>query len=115
MASITAQKQKFIEAYLISSNATEQGSRLLTNVDIQAAIQHAQNETKERNKMTVDDIIKELESARKIAGYGQNASAMIAATMAKAKILGLDKPAEKEKPPVNGIKEFDKMMTEFAS
>lgn len=46
---------------------------------------------KKAKDVTLDDIIKELESARQIAMLKQNAGAMVSATMAKAKLLGLDK------------------------
>jgi phage terminase small subunit len=113
MASITAQKQRFIEAYLISSNATQsaidagyskrtasvQASRMLKEDVIQDAIQDARHAASERNKITVDHLIDELEAARQIAKDERNASAMISATLGKAKILGLDKPSDKDEQP----------------
>jgi phage terminase small subunit len=113
MASITAQKQRFIDAYLISSNATQsaidagysektasaQGSRLKRDPEIKKALQQAQDEASERNKVTVDHLIDELEAARQIAKDERNASAMISATLGKAKILGLDKPSDKVEQP----------------
>jgi phage terminase small subunit len=127
--SITAQKQKFIEAYLLSSNATHaaieagysahtaqvQGSRLMSEEDIKAALQHARCEASKRTNLTIDDLLLELEAARKSAKANSMPTAMIAATMAKAKILGLDKPAEKEKPPFNSVDEFDRIMTVISS
>ena len=41
--------------------------------------------------MTIDDLMTELEDARLTAKANGQASAMVAATMSKAKILGLDK------------------------
>lgn len=41
--------------------------------------------------MTVDDLIKELEEARQMGADTESASAMVSATMGKAKLLGLDK------------------------
>jgi phage terminase small subunit len=86
MASITAQKQRFIDAYLISSNATQsaidagysektasaQGSRLKRDPEIKKALQQAQDEASERNKVTVDHLIDELEAARQIAKDERN-------------------------------------------
>ena len=43
------------------------------------------------NKVTIDDLIAELDKALKLANDCQKPSAMIAATLAKAKLLGLDK------------------------
>ncbi len=42
-------------------------------------------------KMTIDDLIKELDDARQTAKENGQASAMVASTLAKAKLLGLDK------------------------
>ena len=41
--------------------------------------------------MTVDDLIEELEEARQAGFEFESASAMVSATMGKAKLLGLDK------------------------
>lgn len=67
-------QRRFIEEYLIDLNATQaairagyspktaksQGQRLLTNVDIEAAIQAAINERSERTKITQDMVLSEL-------------------------------------------------------
>ena len=42
-------------------------------------------------KVTIDDLISELDNASKLAYECQKPSAMITATMSKAKLLGLDK------------------------
>ncbi len=42
-------------------------------------------------KMSIDDLIIELEDARIMAKANGQASAMVSATMSKAKLLGLDK------------------------
>ncbi len=41
-------------------------------------------------KLTIDDLIAELDEARQIAKDNANPTAMISATMSKAKICGLD-------------------------
>ena len=41
-------------------------------------------------KLTIDDLIAELDEARHIAKENCNPTAMISATMSKAKICGLD-------------------------
>lgn len=41
-------------------------------------------------KLTIDDLIYELDEARQIARDNANPTAMISATMSKAKICGLD-------------------------
>ena len=54
-------------------------------------IQELEAEHRERHNMTVDDLIKELEEARQMGADTESASAMVSATMGKAKLLGLDK------------------------
>lgn len=43
------------------------------------------------SRLTLDDLLDQLEQARQIAIEERKPSAMIAATMSKAKLLGLDK------------------------
>lgn len=43
------------------------------------------------SKITIDDLMTELDDARLTAKANGQASAMVAATMSKAKLLGLDK------------------------
>lgn len=45
-------------------------------------------------KLTIDDLITELDEARHIAKENGNPTAMISATMSKAKICGLDNGIE---------------------
>ena len=75
MASLKDERQiKFVEEYIKSLNATDaairagysektarsQGSRLLTNVDIQNAIQEAKAERQERTKIDADYVLRRL-------------------------------------------------------
>lgn len=74
MSKLTAKQQRFVEEYLIDLNATqaairagysektasEQGSRMLGNVKVQAAIQEAQNKRAERTEITQDMVLQEL-------------------------------------------------------
>lgn len=48
----------------------------------------------ERHKITVDDLLAELDEARAIGKKTGKAAPMVAATMGKAKLLGLDKQVE---------------------
>lgn len=71
---LTDKQQRFVEEYLIDLNATQaairagyaektanrEGSRLLSNVDIQEAIQEAQNKRAERVNVTQDDVLRGL-------------------------------------------------------
>ncbi|WP_296193672.1 MULTISPECIES: terminase small subunit [unclassified Psychrobacter] len=100
---LTAKQQRFKDEYLIDNNATQaairagyskktaksQGQRLLTNVDIKAAIKAGQKDIAKRNGLTIDDILDELEEARKIAKEEGKGAPMVAASMGKAKLLGL--------------------------
>lgn len=53
-------------------------------------------------KMSIDDLMTELDDARLTAKANGQASAMVAATMSKAKLLGLDKGvADDEVQPVS--------------
>jgi hypothetical protein len=63
------------------------------NVKVASRIKELRNQIAKRNSVTIDDLMAELEEARKIAKDAQNPSAMVTATMGKAKILGLDKPS----------------------
>jgi phage terminase small subunit len=103
---MTPKQAAFVSEYLIDHNATQsairagysaktaaqQGMELLARPLVQQAVQAGQQAVQQRNSLTVDSLLDELEDARQQArGEGQ-ASAMVSATMAKAKILGLDKP-----------------------
>ena len=71
---LTKKRQRFVEEYLVELNATKaaesagyssktarsQGQRLLTNVDIQEAIQVAMAARSERTQVNADDVFREL-------------------------------------------------------
>jgi phage terminase small subunit len=71
---LTAQQKRFVAEYLIDLNATQaairagysqktaksQGNRLLTNVDVAAAIQEAQAKRSNRTEITQDRVLLEL-------------------------------------------------------
>lgn len=46
--------------------------------------------------MTLDDLIQDLQTAKAIAIENKNPNALVSATLAQAKLLGLDKPAPTE-------------------
>ena len=66
---------------------------LMDNVKISARLEQLRMELRERYKLTVDDLIKELEEARQTALSCDTpqTSAAVSSTMGKAKLLGLDK------------------------
>lgn len=103
---MTPKQAAFIEQYLIDHNGTQaavragysartarqQAVELLANAEVQQAIKAAELSAQQRNAITVDDLLSELEDARQLAKLEGQASAMVSATMAKAKMLGFDKP-----------------------
>ena len=96
----------FVQHYLSTGNATaaataagysphtaqEQGSRLLRRTDVADAVQQQQEQAQQQAQTTVQSLLAELEQARQGAIANGQCSAAVAATMAKAKLLGLDKP-----------------------
>lgn len=102
---LTAKQARFVSEYLIDSNATQAairagysektaaviGAQNLIKLNIAAAIKAGQNNIGKRNELTIDDIIKELEEARTAALTAESpqSSAAVAATMGKAKVLGM--------------------------
>ncbi len=72
--SLTPKQARFVEEYLLDLNATaaakragysektakQQGQRLLTNVDVQAAVTEAQKARSERTNAEADDVVLEL-------------------------------------------------------
>jgi len=86
------------EAYKQAYNSTgkpntlhRKANELLKHPIIKSEIEAMQEEAKNRNNITIDNVIAELEEARQTAKQSGNASAMVSATMGKAKLLGLDK------------------------
>ncbi len=71
----------------------EQASLLLKHPKISARLKELRGSSQKRHEMTVDDIVTELEEAREIAKtlLIPNAGAMVAASLGKAKVLGLIK------------------------
>lgn len=71
---MTARQQRFVEEYLVDLNATqaairagyspktanEQGARLLANVSIREAIEHARTEQQQRTQINADWVLKKL-------------------------------------------------------
>ena len=102
---LTPRQQRFVEEYLIDLNATqaairagysertatEQASRLLTNVKVREVIDKAQAKRRERLEVTVDSISAEYDEDRRLAYQRGQAGAAVSATTAKAKLHGLMK------------------------
>ncbi len=64
-------------------------SRLKAKESIRSRVAFLQGAAAERNAVTVDDIVRQLDEARDLARERGNAAAMVSATMGKAKVLGL--------------------------
>jgi hypothetical protein len=85
------QTKAYIEAGYSQGDARAKSSRLLaTNGNIQGRVKELQNQAAIRCELSVADLIKELEHTRQLAARAETpqTSAMVAATMAKAKLLG---------------------------
>lgn len=105
---LTPKQEAFALAYVETGNASEayrraydaermkpaviavKASELLANGNVAVRVAQIQEAAAERNAVTVDDLLAELEEARAAAKGGEKpqAAAMVAATMGKAKLLG---------------------------
>lgn len=106
---LTPKQEKFCQAYIETGNASEayriaynavkmsaecintKAKTLLKKGPITVRIETLKQEHLERHRLTIDDLLYELEEAREIAKFAENPTAMVSATMGKAKLLGLDK------------------------
>lgn len=108
---VTEQQEKFAQAFVETGNASEsyrraynsgkmapatinrKASELLDNGAVTARIASLRQVHTKRHNVTVDSLIAELEEARIAALTAETvqASAATAATMGKAKLMGLDK------------------------
>tara|TARA_R110000772_G_scaffold43692_1_gene100646 strand:- start:4628 stop:5014 length:387 start_codon:yes stop_codon:yes gene_type:complete len=70
-----------------------EASKLVASPNIALRLKELRELAQERHNVTVDSLLKELEEARTIAATCETpqSSAMISATMGKAKLCGLDK------------------------
>ena len=118
---MTPKQELFEQAYLETSNASEaykrayntqanantvnrKASQLLKHPEVIKLLAELKAETRQRHKLTIDDILQELEQSRLLALENIQCSAAVTATMSKAKLLGLDKQVIEHKealtPPV---------------
>lgn len=102
-APLTPKQQRFVQEYLQDHNgaqaairagysestARQQGSRLLTDPRVLAAVRAGQKKVAKKAEVTVDSLMDELEQARKLALKEKQASAAVTATMGKGKLAGL--------------------------
>lgn len=105
---LTLKQEAFAQAYIETGNASEayrraystgqmkpesivvEASKLLSSPKVSIRVLELQDQALKRHEVTVDSLIRELEEARIAASTTERpqASAMVAATMGKAKILG---------------------------
>ncbi len=112
---MTPKQELFAQAYLETSNASEaykrayntqanantinrKASQLLKHPEVIKLLAELKAETRQRHKLTIDDILQELEQSRLLALENIQCSAAVTATMSKAKLLGLDKVAATDSP-----------------
>lgn len=108
---LTPKQEKFAQVYIETGNASEayrqaystqgkgenaiwvRASELLHNSKVAVRIDELKAAHQKRHNVTVDSLLAELEEARTVAMTSEKpqSSAAVAATMGKARILGLDK------------------------
>lgn len=119
--SLTPKQEAFCLAYLETGNASEayrraynasnmkpetikrKAAELMVNGNIAATIEAGREEARKRSQLTVDDLLRELEEARRAALSCETpqSSAAVSATMGKAKLLGLDKQLVEHSGTIN--------------
>ena len=104
---LNPKQEKFCQLYHETGNATQsyrdaygstgndntcakRSHQLLNTPGIAARLDDLRAETRQRHAITVDMLIEELEEARVVGAQTGNPSAMVSATMGKAKLLGLE-------------------------
>lgn len=107
--SLTIKQEKFCMVYVETGNASEayrqaynaenmtqnavavEACRILDSPNISLRIKELKSGHTKRHEITIDDLVAELEEARACAlnGETKQTSAAVAATMGKAKLLGL--------------------------
>lgn len=102
---LTPKQSLFVKEYLVDLNATQAairagysektaasiGEENLRKPDISASIAEAQQAKAKKLDITVESILAELEEARQLALRTEKAAPAVAASMGKAKILGMEK------------------------
>ena len=109
MRKLTPKQENFCLAYLETGNASEayrraydasgmsdtsinrKAKELVDNGKIAARLDELREPILKRHAITVDDLLAELEEARRLALETEAPAPAVSATMGKAKLLGLDK------------------------
>lgn len=115
-----SQRQAYYDAGGSAKNdesADATASEILRNPSAKAFYDSMMRQAVERTLLTVEDLLRELEEARAAALHQEKpqAAAMVAATMGKAKILGLEAPSKLELTGANGGPVKMKTLNDFYS
>lgn len=103
VAQLSERQQRFVDAYLVDPNATkaaiaagysaatakQQGSRLLTNVDVAAALAKRQQKAADRADLTLESHLAALNALRDKAAAAEQFSAAVSAEVSRGKACGL--------------------------
>jgi phage terminase small subunit len=104
LRALSALQSRFVEAFLETKNATAAaikagyaeknakgaGYKLLRrNKSVQAAVKEREQQLRERNDVTIDTMINQLDEDRQFAVKTNNATAAVRASEIKAKLTGL--------------------------
>lgn len=135
---LTPKQEAFVAAFLETGNAAQayrqsydvaedakdnwiyvEACQLLDNPKVALKLKQLREQAERLSIFNVAKAMEEFEEARKDAKTAGNASAMVAATAAKVKLLGLDKPqrAVVGSDPANPLKvkiEADEAFADFA-
>jgi len=115
---LTPKQEVFCQAYIETGNASEAYRRVyspkgkpatvnrsahevLENPKVAARLAELKDAQKERHHVTVDSLLLELEEARKVGIATGRAAAMVAATMSKAKLLGMEGSTPDDETPTS--------------
>ena len=115
-----AYRQAYNAENMKPETVTNEAYKLLQSPDISAMVDDLKAEARQRHRVTVDDLLHELEQARAaaLAAPTPQSSAAVSATMGKAKMLGLlvdkaeikaeAKIQEKPQSPISSLPEEEK-------
>lgn len=124
---LTPKQEKFCLKYIETGNASEayrlsydagkmkpnvinvKASELLASGKVAVRISELRKPLQQVQNITLASLLIELEEARDVAKESMKAAAMVAATMGKAKLAGLDKPAGE------GSNELESVINELIS
>lgn len=117
MSELNPKQEKFAQLYVQLGNASEayrqaynstakpesvnvNASKLLSETKVSLRVEEIREALRANHGITLQDLLKELEEARKAALSAETvqSSAAVNATMSKAKLLGFDKPQPQAEP-----------------